>query len=66
LQALVQDIHDAQLGTWVIDKTQNPQTLTIRRDSARIANSATSQTLAVFQLTDDPTAAQRLGLSATQ
>lgn len=47
----VQDVHDYDLGTWTIDKTVNPQVLTILRPSGGV--------LARFQLTDSVTSTNR-------
>lgn len=51
IAANVQDLHDSNGGTWTIDKTQNPQVLTILRPSGAV--------LARFQLTDSSTATNR-------
>lgn len=47
----VQDLHDYNNGTWTIDKTQNPQVLTILRPSGGV--------LVKFQLTDSGSATAR-------
>lgn len=47
----IQDLHDYQMGSWTIDKTVNPQTLTILSpDGAAVAK---------FQLTDSSTSTIR-------
>jgi len=48
----VQGIHDYQFGTWTIDKTQNPNVLTILSPAQAV--------LASFTLSDSTTATQRL------
>lgn len=49
--ANVQSLFNFQFGTWTIDKTQNPQVLTIL--------SPGGLTVATFTLTDSPTSTQR-------
>jgi len=44
-------VHDAQLGTWSVDKTQNPKILTFKR--------LDGTTLASFQVTEDSSSAAR-------
>ena len=51
LTQLITDVHDVSLGTWVVDKTQNPKVLTFRRlDGSVLAN---------FQITEDTNSATR-------
>ena len=50
--ANVQDLHDFNSGTWTIDKTQNPQVLTILRPSGAV--------FLKLQLTDSSTATVRM------
>lgn len=47
----LQDLHDYELGTWTIDKNQNPQILTILRPNGGV--------LARFQLTDSNSTTNR-------
>lgn len=47
----VQDLFNFQFGTWTIDKTQNPQVLTILSPAQAV--------VARFTLSDSPTATQR-------
>jgi hypothetical protein len=47
----IQDLHDYQMGSWTIDKTVNPQTLTILSPAGTL--------VAKFQLTDSSTATNR-------
>jgi hypothetical protein len=49
--ANVQDLRDYEFGTWTIDKTKNPQVLTLLRTN--------QSTLTTFTLTDSPTQTQR-------
>jgi len=52
--ALVQfltDIHDTVLGTWIVDKTQNPKVLSFLR--------LNGSTLATFTVTEDDNSAAR-------
>ena len=51
LLSLLTDVHDAQLGTWSVDKTQNPKILTFKR--------LDGTTLASFQVTEDSSSAAR-------
>jgi hypothetical protein len=51
LLALLQDVKDAELGTWLIDKTQNPKVLTLRR--------LNGDTLAQYTLSEDDSSAVR-------
>jgi hypothetical protein len=48
----VQDLHDFNSGTWTIDKTQNPQVLTILRPSGAV--------FLKLQLTDSSAATVRM------
>jgi hypothetical protein len=48
---VAQDFSDYQMGTWTIDKTANPQVLTVLRPSGAV--------IARFQLTDGPSATTR-------
>jgi len=50
--AEIQDLHDYQFGTWTIDKTQNPQILTILTPAQTV--------LGRFSLTDSTSTTQRL------
>jgi hypothetical protein len=52
LTSEIQDLHDCQFGTWTIDKTQNPNVLTIL--------SPTQAVVVSFTLSDSSTATQRL------
>lgn len=51
VQSAITDIHNAVMGTWVIDKTQSPQVLTFFNSDSSV--------LARFQLSDGPTATNR-------
>jgi len=51
ITSLLTDVHDAQLGTWSVDKTQNPKVLTFKR--------LDGTTLASFQVTEDSNSAAR-------
>ena len=53
--ANVQDLHDFNSGTWTIDKTQNPQVLTILRPSGAV--------FLKLQLTDSSSATVRMPTS---
>jgi hypothetical protein len=66
LLALINDIHDGQIGSMVIDKTTTPWTMTIRRDSTRATNAAGNSVLATYQLSEDNNGAQRLAVPVSQ
>lgn len=51
LEAMLQDVKDAELGTWIIDKTVNPKVLSLRR--------LDGTTLAQYQLSEDDVTAVR-------
>jgi hypothetical protein len=53
LQGLITDIHDCNLGAIVIDRTQNPRVMTIRRV-------ADGSTLATFQLSETSTTTTKI------
>jgi hypothetical protein len=49
--ALINDIHDVSMGTWTIDKTQNPKILSLHRLDGSV--------LVSFQVTEDSNSAAR-------
>lgn len=51
LTQFLTDIHDAVLGSWIVDKTQNPKQLSFRR--------LDGTTLATFSVTEDGNSAAR-------
>ncbi len=51
LTSLLTDVHDAQLGTWSVDKTQNPKVMTLYRLDGSV--------LTTFQVTEDSNSAAR-------
>ena len=49
--SLLTDVHDAQLGTWSVDKTQDPKVMTFKRLDGTV--------LATFQVNEDASSAAR-------